>query len=45
MHDLDEPTDGAVVTTTPILPPAEPRRPEIGLVSDDELDEGTQEEQ
>jgi len=45
MHDLDEPREGSVTTTIPILPPSQPRRPEIGLAADDTTAEGTQEEQ
>jgi hypothetical protein len=35
MHELDQPAGGAVVSAVPILPPAGPRTPEIGMVSDD----------
>lgn len=42
MHELDEPAGGAGATTTPILPPKEPRAPEIETPSDDERDEGTE---
>jgi hypothetical protein len=45
MHDLDEPQPGTVTTTVPIQPPAQPRRPQIGLVGDERADEGAQEEQ
>ncbi|MGH3754004.1 MAG: hypothetical protein ACRDRP_15165 [Pseudonocardiaceae bacterium] len=39
LRELDEPA-GAV--TTPILPPTQPRAPELGMASDDERDEGAQ---
>lgn len=39
MHELDEPADGAVVSTIPILPPVEPPAPEIRLRSEDDKGE------
>ena len=45
MHDLAEPATGLVVTATPILPPTQPRRPEIGLVGHEQTGEWLQEEQ
>lgn len=42
MHELDEPADGAVVSTMPILPPTGPHPPEIWLTSDAERAEGTE---
>jgi hypothetical protein len=44
MHELDEPADGAVASTMPILPSTEPHTPEIRLTSDDERVEGTEDE-
>lgn len=44
MHDLDEPREGSVTTTIPILPSSQPRRPEIGL-ADEDAGEGSQGEQ
>jgi len=44
MHDLDEPGEGLVTTTVPILPPTQPRRPEISLAADDTGSAGVQEE-
>jgi hypothetical protein len=45
MHDLAEPQAGLVVTAIPILAPTQPRRPEIGLVGDEQTGAGLQEEQ
>jgi hypothetical protein len=45
MRELAEPAGGVGAATTPILPPTEPRAPQIGLVSDEERDdrrEGTE---
>lgn len=39
MHELDEPAGGAATTTTPILPPAQPRPPQITLPGDAERDQ------
>lgn len=45
MHELDDSADDAVVSTIPILPPTESHPPPaIGLTSDDEWVEGTEDE-
>jgi hypothetical protein len=41
IHDLDEPATGSVSTVVPILPPSEPRPPQIEIQSD-ERGEGAQ---
>lgn len=44
MHELDEPAEVVGAIPTPILPPAEPRKPEIGMASNDERAERTEDE-
>jgi hypothetical protein len=41
-YELTEPATGAVVSVIPMLSPAEPTAPEIGLTSDDKRAEGTE---
>lgn len=39
MHELEEPAGGAIATTTPILPPTQPRAPQIAMLGDTEHDQ------
>lgn len=40
MHDLDDPPGGAGATTTPLLPPSQPRLPEVTMPGDAGRDQG-----